>query len=138
MTHTAFVMEGLPLALVTAKPAPKFWLWLTAGAVAFTVLVVLGNPRATSQGSLAALDALDLATQKSVVYGDLQAADVIALFTNYASEQGRSYADLDEQNFRFATFKKNLAQIDRLNKACLLYTSPSPRDQRGSRMPSSA
>ncbi|VTU72808.1 glutamine amidotransferase [Lactobacillus rhamnosus GG] [Lacticaseibacillus rhamnosus] len=27
--------------------------------------------------------------------------------------------------------------IDR-TKACLLYTSPSPRDQRGSRMPSSA
>ena len=25
-----------------------------------------------------------------------------------------------------------------LNSACLLYTSPSPRDQRGSRMPSSA
>ena len=24
------------------------------------------------------------------------------------------------------------------NEACLLYTSPSPRDQRGSRMPSSA
>ena len=27
---------------------------------------------------------------------------------------------------------------DVTNKACLLYTSPSPRDQRGSRMPSSA
>ena len=25
-----------------------------------------------------------------------------------------------------------------MNRACLLYTSPSPRDQRGSRMPSSA
>ena len=25
-----------------------------------------------------------------------------------------------------------------IDKACLLYTSPSPRDQRGSRMPSSA
>ena len=25
-----------------------------------------------------------------------------------------------------------------INKPCLLYTSPSPRDQRGSRMPSSA
>ena len=25
-----------------------------------------------------------------------------------------------------------------MHKACLLYTSPSPRDQRGSRMPSSA
>ena len=28
-------------------------------------------------------------------------------------------------------------EVDRI-KACLLYTSPSPRDQRGSRMPSSA
>ena len=34
---------------------------------------------------------------------------------------------------------KSLAQwpIERL-ESCLLYTSPSPRDQRGSRMPSSA
>ena len=31
----------------------------------------------------------------------------------------------------------DLAAVGR-NKACLLYTSPSPRDQRGSRMPSSA
>ena len=30
------------------------------------------------------------------------------------------------------------ASIDRLIYYCLLYTSPSPRDQRGSRMPSSA
>ena len=28
--------------------------------------------------------------------------------------------------------------VNTLSKACLLYTSPSPRDQRGSRMPSSA
>ena len=28
--------------------------------------------------------------------------------------------------------------IHNTNKGCLLYTSPSPRDQRGSRMPSSA
>ena len=30
------------------------------------------------------------------------------------------------------------AQRRAINKTCLLYTSPSPRDQRGSRMPSSA
>ena len=29
-------------------------------------------------------------------------------------------------------------KLERLRKHCLLYTSPSPRDQRGSRMPSSA
>ena len=34
---------------------------------------------------------------------------------------------------------KGVAQsIDDQTGACLLYTSPSPRDQRGSRMPSSA
>ena len=31
--------------------------------------------------------------------------------------------------------KSNFAELEKL---CLLYTSPSPRDQRGSRMPSSA
>jgi len=30
------------------------------------------------------------------------------------------------------------ALVLELEKSCLLYTSPSPRDQRGSRMPSSA
>ena len=35
-------------------------------------------------------------------------------------------------------FLPNLAGNEELDKACLLYTSPSPRDQRGSRMPSSA
>ena len=30
------------------------------------------------------------------------------------------------------------AEFIKINKVCLLYTSPSPRDQRGSRMPSSA
>ena len=32
----------------------------------------------------------------------------------------------------------NVMQIPGVTKVCLLYTSPSPRDQRGSRMPSSA
>ena len=34
--------------------------------------------------------------------------------------------------------KDDLVILDELTKDCLLYTSPSPRDQRGSRMPSSA
>ena len=31
-----------------------------------------------------------------------------------------------------------ITEMKQLDLACLLYTSPSPRDQRGSRMPSSA
>ena len=34
--------------------------------------------------------------------------------------------------------KTGLAVLAQLGLRCLLYTSPSPRDQRGSRMPSSA
>ena len=34
--------------------------------------------------------------------------------------------------------EKQLNLIDPEARTCLLYTSPSPRDQRGSRMPSSA
>ena len=49
--------------------------------------------------------------------------------------------DLDvDSNGRWSVekFKGLLFQIERDANACLLYTSPSPRDQRGSRMPSSA
>ena len=34
--------------------------------------------------------------------------------------------------------EEDVALLERPAKTCLLYTSPSPRDQRGSRMPSSA
>ena len=34
--------------------------------------------------------------------------------------------------------RNQLSTASDLNETCLLYTSPSPRDQRGSRMPSSA
>ena len=34
--------------------------------------------------------------------------------------------------------RANVLTPGELLRACLLYTSPSPRDQRGSRMPSSA
>ena len=40
---------------------------------------------------------------------------------------------------KLTSFGKELPdQIIEVGIACLLYTSPSPRDQRGSRMPSSA
>ena len=52
------------------------------------------------------------------------------------------YKDLEE--FSKSVLPKNifikekLGLSDAMSEDCLLYTSPSPRDQRGSRMPSSA
>ena len=45
-------------------------------------------------------------------------------------------AELEKKSFTNGKDDKPL--VKRLYEACLLYTSPSPRDQRGSRMPSSA
>ena len=54
---------------------------------------------------------------------------------------------MDVSTNEFATVEKELAIMQSLRHpnvllfigvSCLLYTSPSPRDQRGSRMPSSA
>ena len=64
----------------------------------------------------------------------------------YAS--GRTHSSIDKAMWVAGLGQDNLVKIptdehfaidvDALAKACLLYTSPSPRDQRGSRMPSSA
>ena len=56
--------------------------------------------------------------------------DVIAGATARAASQSTIHP-LD-------TIKVRMQAALKGNKVCLLYTSPSPRDQRGSRMPSSA
>ena len=50
----------------------------------------------------------------------------------------KSFAELDrKQKSKITTIWQDLRLIEDLS-ACLLYTSPSPRDKRQSRMPSSA
>ena len=52
-----------------------------------------------------------------------------------------AYDVLDLKQFTMMTFDQEHGVAQRIftdDADCLLYTSPSPRDQRGSRMPSSA
>ena len=51
-----------------------------------------------------------------------------------AHKAGLAILDVYETDFEVM----DKADDSPLTQACLLYTSPSPRDQRGSRMPSSA
>ena len=59
-------------------------------------------------------------------------------------EEEKSLAELSESKVPPSPLSfvnggnKQLQQQQQQQQACLLYTSPSPRDQRGSRMPSSA
>ena len=62
--------------------------------------------------------------------------DLEAIRSNIQSLQkfvNRNKVKVDEAHIRHQYFG-----LMPVIKACLLYTSPSPRDQRGSRMPSSA
>ena len=47
-------------------------------------------------------------------------------------------ATIDEMRNFALNYVEKFAPSKQQLKTCLLYTSPSPRDQRGSRMPSSA
>ena len=66
-------------------------------------------------------------------------AEQVALQVEEVSPIKASYTS---KGFRFETrdgnWQTNLQWRAQMRYTCLLYTSPSPRDQRGSRMPSSA
>ena len=65
-------------------------------------------------------------------------ARIIALVLGEASDfEDQQLNKLIEFRPDLAAFKSEMQRVHGL-LTCLLYTSPSPRDQRGSRMPSSA
>ena len=70
--------------------------------------------------------------------GDLKKMDVDTLMNNYGLKKGIATSVIDAVKSGPRTSSKQRFLADVLSKDCLLYTSPSPRDQRGSRMPSSA
>ena len=121
------------LSLTTAKGEAKP---LTA-TLAKPMTLALGDTAATGSDSVLAIqiDRLDLADWPSFVgqYASAGIADGTLNLT--VSNGGRSFAvslDSTVENLTIVGADPKLAGT------CLLYTSPSPRDQRGSRMPSSA
>ena len=74
------------------------------------------------------MDAEKLSQLTQKVIGD--AAGAVGLLLAYIGDQSQVYTTMDELG---PSSVKEIA-----DKACLLYTSPSPRDRQKSRMPSSA
>ena len=60
-----------------------------------------------------------------------------ALMEKYTLDEGKVYLTGTQALVRLLLVQRRRDLAAGLN-TCLLYTSPSPRDQRGSRMPSSA
>ena len=70
--------------------------------------------------------------------GNGGACEAISIVARDQTELRATQERLVESENRMHALVENSADLLVLLTACLLYTSPSPRDQRGSRMPSSA
>ena len=99
--------------------------------------IAIGNPTAEGvrMGALASKDQVqevidrvtDISKTAEIVYGSLDAIDLVD-------------ADFDKGAFLspILMLEKEPFKNTAVHDVCLLYTSPSPRDKRQSRMPSSA
>ena len=89
------------------------------------------NRRTFMQGAASAGGSIIAATAAGAIIPEEKRARLEGVQKSVFStdETPNSYTDITTYN--------NYYEFG-INKSCLLYTSPSPRDQRGSRMPSSA
>ena len=97
-------------------------------------IILISGPTASGKSSFA----IKLAKK---VKGEIINADSMQVYKQLkilsARPNSKDYQSIKHYLYGFQDAKKNFSTGDWL-KICLLYTSPSPRDKRQSRMPSSA
>ena len=137
------VVEALRRSIVHGSLAPG------ARLVERELIAMMGVSRTVLREALRQLEAeglIDVVANKGAVVRSLSRAEAQDLYAIRAVLEGLAArlfterADLTARD----TLKRALARTAQAyddgeaSAICLLYTSPSPRDQRGSRMPSSA
>ena len=101
----------------------------------------LFRPRSELQALKQLTASLPISTQGSAGRGSANWVEVQREWTSREQKAVRDDARIAELERELESARLMLAEADasaRASETCLLYTSPSPRDQRGSRMPSSA
>ena len=100
-----------------------------------------------AQGATVTLTQSDVGTTMTVTAAYTDALDSIESVSSTATAEVANVNDDPTGSVTISgtvaedsvlTAANTLADDDGMGTVCLLYTSPSPRDQRGSRMPSSA
>ena len=107
-----------------------------SGAKLVQCIKVLGGSRrrTASVGDIIVVSIKDALPKSKVKKGDVAKAVIVRTIHKLRRADG-SYIRFDENS---AVLINNNKEPIGTRIFCLLYTSPSPRDQRGSRMPSSA
>ena len=87
------------------------------GCAALAVLRTRGG--ATAAGRAETLSAGSQSTSApatKVIYGDMEADKVKALFEKFKSDESKAYETNDEESRRFTVFKENLVFIDKVGR----------------------
>ena len=116
---------------------------LTQKVVKFNSLQILTNSELSDLALVVAVQYIRTKIRRT------ETQDLIRKINKFSTEMSEHFGstpvlkpELNNEEVKMTTIM-NLSQVHEIqkiliNKDCLLYTSPSPRDQRGSRMPSSA
>ena len=107
------------------------------------MIVIEMNPRVSRSSALASkatgFPIAKIAAKLAIGYSlDELSNDITGGLTPASFEPTIDYVVTKIPKFTFEKFPGANSTLTTQMKSCLLYTSPSPRDQRGSRMPSSA
>ena len=118
---------------------------LTSFAIVFSVAVVsavfifTGGLRTTFDQLATNIESgYDISVQPNIEFGDGFIVPTVPLETFDLIEGVEGIAELSPRVVGFGVVAVDADGVPSISQGCLLYTSPSPRDQRGSRMPSSA
>ena len=108
-----FVPPGGEIPRLRERDAPKLLVFEGPGAsVTLEVARCMARDRAVVADVLYAFD-----DGTGTAYGALVDEELAAVFDAWAADFSRAYATADERAERYAHFKKNLAEVDRLNGA---------------------
>ena len=122
------------LGLARPERAPTQFAWCTDRRCSESArLPVRGSRLAAGYDLMSAYDTIVPARGKQLVKTDLEMAIPEGCYGRIAPRSGLAWKNFIDTGAGVidADYRGNVG-------VCLLYTSPSPRDQRGSRMPSSA
>ena len=131
-----FILSALILILCSNVSATEFGERITleegmgniSGTINTSLIALLGNPQRWDE---------EIVSVSGFIRSDLHGV-ILFVSSEYCERFDVQYGALIVLDDITPEIRWTDLPSNRCSYACLLYTSPSPRDQRGSRMPSSA
>ena len=142
ITATGFSGDGSALTNVSVTETSTLDNVLARGSTSSRAVTFgpISGTTGTFSGdvTVANLTAANVTIAGTITYDDVTNVDSLGIGTFRQGVNVVGHSELDNINVSGVSTFSGRIVASATNNTCLLYTSPSPRDQRGTRMPSSA